>query len=241
MNVDDFVVSDDRKIKWSSSLKQKLQRGKSLNFQKQKFDNLSIVPLRNQIFILIPNDERESGAVSHPSSQTLRQKRKIECNRCDHGLRSGFNTLMANLIPDFTHSRQVTAFNASPSTPTMRTGQIAVRISPIGRWNTSARIMKMTQSPNGTYFIMFTVCSTIQNTGSGIKRISNGNCRVSHSHRTFGVLPKQGSDYRKSTSATRTCPNIGSRSSKHPICRSTGAWKRCGCPKTKRRLCTTIS
>ena len=71
-----------------------------------------------------------------------------------------------------------------------------------------------------TSFIMFMACSTIQNTGSGIRRISSENYRAFHSHRNFGDLPNRGKGYRKSMWAMRTCPNIRSLSSKLQICRS---------------------
>ena len=39
MNVDDFVVSDDTKIKWSETLKSNLQRGRTADFSEEKVRN----------------------------------------------------------------------------------------------------------------------------------------------------------------------------------------------------------
>ena len=50
VNLDDFVNSDETKIKWSSTLKQKLKSGQIAAFAEQKSDNPSIVPLRNSTF-----------------------------------------------------------------------------------------------------------------------------------------------------------------------------------------------
>ena len=52
-NLDDFVVSDDTKIKWSSGLKQKLQSGQSQNFWTQQSDNRFIDPSQNRTYSLI--------------------------------------------------------------------------------------------------------------------------------------------------------------------------------------------
>ena len=52
-NLDDFVVSDDTKIKWSSGLKQRLQSGQSQNFWTQQSDNRFIDPSQNRTYSLI--------------------------------------------------------------------------------------------------------------------------------------------------------------------------------------------
>ena len=51
-NVDDFVVSDDEKISWSSTLKQKLKGKQITEFSDAKFGSPSIARLRNRTFTL---------------------------------------------------------------------------------------------------------------------------------------------------------------------------------------------
>ena len=56
-NVDDFLSYDDKKIKWSSGLKQNLKRGQIENSQKKVFDSRSIVRLCKSTSLLRQTDE----------------------------------------------------------------------------------------------------------------------------------------------------------------------------------------
>ena len=188
VNVDDFVVYDDTRIKWSSSLKQKLRGKQITEFAEAKIRGSLYRPFTksNLYFDRMMNDRVGVFPSIYPKPETEAKNRVI----CVSGIGSNkpFHTLMAEMIQFYDLLEKTQCF---PSTPTTRTEQIAARTSPIGRWNTSARIMKMTQSPNGTYSIMFMACSTIQNTESGIRRISNGNCRAFRSHWILDQSPAQ--------------------------------------------------
>ena len=100
-NLDDFVVSDETKIKWSRNLKRELQRNKIAEYSEHKVRNALYRPFtRSHLFF----DRIMNNDVSHfpsifPSLRTERENHVIIVS--DHGFRAGFNTLMTNLIPDF--------------------------------------------------------------------------------------------------------------------------------------------
>ena len=99
-NVDDFVNSDEAKIKWSSSLKKKLESGWIAEFAAAKIrqslyrsftkSNLYFDRMMNDRLLLFPS--------IFPSTEAEMENRVIIVS--DHGFRAGFNTLMTNLIPD---------------------------------------------------------------------------------------------------------------------------------------------
>ena len=100
-NVDDFVVYDEAKIKWTDRLKQDLKRGKTANFSQEKARtslyrpfaklNLYFDRMMNQRVYVLPS--------IFPTSETEQENRVI----CVSGLGSNkpFQTLMASLIPCF--------------------------------------------------------------------------------------------------------------------------------------------
>ena len=52
-NVDDFVVHDEKKIKWTDRLKQDLKRGETLDFSQEKVRTALYRPfMQNRTFIL---------------------------------------------------------------------------------------------------------------------------------------------------------------------------------------------
>ena len=100
-NVDDFVIYDEAKIKWTDRLKQDLKRGKTANFSQEKARpslyrpfaklNLYFDRMMNQRVYVFPS--------IFPTSETEQENRVI----CVSGLGSNkpFQTLMASLIPCF--------------------------------------------------------------------------------------------------------------------------------------------
>ena len=100
-NVDDFVIYDEAKIKWTDRLKQDLKRGKTANFSQEKARtslyrpfaklNLYFDRMMNQRVYVLPS--------IFPTSETEQENRVI----CVSGLGSNkpFQTLMASLIPCF--------------------------------------------------------------------------------------------------------------------------------------------
>ena len=99
-SVSDFVVYDDTKIKWDRELRQQLQRGRRAEYTDNKVrtslyrpftkSNLFFERVLNNCVYLFPS--------IFPTPETEIENRVIIVS--DHGFRSGFNTLMTNLIPD---------------------------------------------------------------------------------------------------------------------------------------------
>ena len=99
-NVDDFVVSDEAKIKWSYMLKQKMKAMRTSIFSKAKIRKSLYRPFTrsNLYFDRVMNDAVSMFPSIFPTPETEVENRVIIVS--DHGFRAGFNTLMANLIPD---------------------------------------------------------------------------------------------------------------------------------------------
>ncbi len=99
-NLDDFVVSDDAKIKWSSTLKQKLKGGQIASFAEAKIRQSIYRPFTKShlYFDRMVNDRMLVFPSIFPTLETESENRVIIVS--DHGFRAGFNTLMANLISD---------------------------------------------------------------------------------------------------------------------------------------------
>ncbi len=99
-NVDDFVVYDDAEIKWSSTLKQRLERGQTADFSDSRIRKSLYRPYTgsNLYFDRVLNDRVALFPSILPTPETESENQVIIVS--DHGFRSGFNTLMTNLIPD---------------------------------------------------------------------------------------------------------------------------------------------
>ena len=100
IDISDFVESDDTKIKWSSTLKQKLERAQFIEFTSSKIRQSLYRPLAksNLYFDRMVNDRVLVFPSIFPTSETEAENRVIIVS--DHGFRAGFNTLVTNLIPD---------------------------------------------------------------------------------------------------------------------------------------------
>ena len=98
-NVDDFVVSDDKKIKWSSSLKQKLKRRQISEFSEAKIRWSLYRPFtKSNVYFDRMITERVYVFPSiFPTLETETENRVI----CVAGIgdRKGFGCLTANMIP----------------------------------------------------------------------------------------------------------------------------------------------
>ena len=99
-NLDDFLVSDDVKIKWSSTLKQKLKGGQIASFEEAKIRQSIYRPFTKShlYFDRMVNDRMLVFPSIFPTVETESENRIIIVS--DHGFRAGFNTLMTNLISD---------------------------------------------------------------------------------------------------------------------------------------------
>ena len=113
-NVDDFVVSDDKKIKWSSSLKQKLKRRQVSEFSEAKIRWSLYRPFAksNLYFDRMITERVYVFPSIFPVLETEAENRVIIVS--DHGFRSGFNTLMTDVIPDVHTLAASDAFQCFP-------------------------------------------------------------------------------------------------------------------------------
>ena len=97
-NVDDFVISDDTKIKWSRNLKRELKRIRIAEYAEDKVRNLLYRPFTKSylFFDRIMNDEVSHFPSIFPTSET--ENRVI----CVSGIGSNkpFQSLMVDVIPD---------------------------------------------------------------------------------------------------------------------------------------------
>ena len=100
-NVDEFVVYDNEKISWSSSLKQKLKGGHIAEFAEAKLRQSFYRPFTKSTlyFDRMMNDRVSLFPSIFPTSETETENRAI----CVSGLVSNkpFQTLMASMIPCF--------------------------------------------------------------------------------------------------------------------------------------------
>ena len=113
-NVDDFVISDDKKIKWSSALKQKLKGRQIAEFSEGKIRQSLYRPFTksNLFFDRVMNHRVHSFPSIFPMLETEMENRVIIVS--DHGFRAGFNTLMSNLISDVHTLATSDAFQCFP-------------------------------------------------------------------------------------------------------------------------------
>ena len=100
VSVDDFVVSDDNRIKWSETLKRNLQRGRTADFSPQRMRTSLYRPFTksNLYFDRMLTERLYVFPSIFPTLQSETENRVVIVS--DHGFRAGFNTMMANLIPD---------------------------------------------------------------------------------------------------------------------------------------------
>ena len=99
-DVDDFVVSDDKKIGWSSGLKQALTRGKLAEFSQENVRRSLFRPFtKSSLYFNRMMNERVYVFPSiFPTSETETENRVIVVS--DHGFRAGFSILATDMIPD---------------------------------------------------------------------------------------------------------------------------------------------
>ena len=100
VNLDGFVMSDDMKIKWSSTLKLKLKGGQIAAFTESKIRQSLYRPFTkmNLYFDRMTSDRLLVFPSILPILDSEGENRVIIVS--DHGFRAGFNTLMTNLISE---------------------------------------------------------------------------------------------------------------------------------------------
>ena len=98
-NLDDFVLSDDKKIKWSSALKQKLKSGQIAEFADTKIRQSLYRPFAksNLFFDRVMNHRVHVCPAIFPTTETEMENQVI----CVAGIgdRKGFGCLTTNMIP----------------------------------------------------------------------------------------------------------------------------------------------
>jgi len=100
LNLDEFLISDDTKISWSSSLKEFLQRGIDLTYQPEAIRESIYRPFTRQYlyFNRYLNERRYQFHRIFPTRETEKENRVI----CVSGLGSSkpFDCLLVSVIPD---------------------------------------------------------------------------------------------------------------------------------------------
>lgn len=98
-NLDDFVLSDDKKIKWSSALKQKLKSGQIAEFADTKIRRSLYRPFTksNLFFDRVMNHRVHVCPAIFPTAEIEKENRVI----CVAGIgdRKGFGCLITDMIP----------------------------------------------------------------------------------------------------------------------------------------------
>ncbi len=99
-NLDDFVLDDHEKIKWSQTLKQDLKRGRTTEFSLARVRAALYRPFTTShlYFDRVMNESVYVFPSISPISETESENRTILVS--DRGFRASFSTLMTNLIPD---------------------------------------------------------------------------------------------------------------------------------------------
>ena len=114
VNVDDFVLYDDKKIKWSHTLKQNLRRGRVVDFSLEKLRESLYRPFTtsNLYFDRVMNEAVYVFPSIFPTPKTETENRVIIVS--DRGFRASFSTMMTNLLPDLHTLAASDAFQCFP-------------------------------------------------------------------------------------------------------------------------------
>ncbi|HEV2173624.1 MAG TPA: type ISP restriction/modification enzyme, partial [Nitrospira sp.] len=113
-DVDAFVVGDDRKIKWSSRLKELLQTGVRTGFHEAKIRRALYRPFTAEFLYFddVLNHRRGRLPESLPNPQSERENVLIVTS--DIASRSSFSVLVTSIIPDLHLCAGVDAFQCFP-------------------------------------------------------------------------------------------------------------------------------
>ncbi len=98
--IEDFIDTNDPRIKWSRQVKAPLKKFELSNYEESHFRTALYRPFCQKYlyFDNFWNEERYQQHRILPTPKNEAENRQIIVS--DHGLRSGFNTLMTNLISD---------------------------------------------------------------------------------------------------------------------------------------------
>ena len=188
-NLDDFVLSDDTKIKWSSSLKQKLKSGQIAEFSDTKIRQSLYRPFTKStlFFDRMMNQRVHVFPSIFPTPETEQENQVI----CVGGYgRKEFAVLMSKSIPDFNFyvdPQQSFPFYTYNEDGTNRRENIT-------DWALAQfrATIRTTPSKSGTSSITSTPSSTTPTIGSGIRQISSATCRVCRTPLDFWAFATAG-------------------------------------------------
>ncbi len=98
--IEDFIDTNDPRIKWSRQVKASLKKLELSSYEESHFRTALYRPFCQKYlyFDNFWNEERYQQHRILPTPENEAENRQIIVS--DHGFRSGFNTLMTNLIPD---------------------------------------------------------------------------------------------------------------------------------------------
>ena len=113
-SIDDFVVTDNKRISWSSGLKHALKRGRIFEFSQERVRSSLYRPFaKSSLYFDRSMNERVYVFPSiFPIPETETENQAIVVS--DHGYRAGFHTLMVDLIPDLHTLAGIDAFQCFP-------------------------------------------------------------------------------------------------------------------------------
>ena len=112
--VEDFIDTTDPRIKWTRQVKASLKKLELSNYEEMHFRSALYRPFCQKYlyFDNFWNEERYQQHRIFPIPKTETENRVIIVS--DHGFRSGFNTLMTNLIPDLHTLASSDSFQCCP-------------------------------------------------------------------------------------------------------------------------------
>ncbi len=113
-NIDDFVITDDTKIKWSSRLKECLARKIEARFYASNIRNSLYRPFTREHLYFDSVMTHRQGRMSFIFPTLASESENQIIVVTDHGYRSGFSTLCTNLIPDYHLIAASDAFQCFP-------------------------------------------------------------------------------------------------------------------------------
>jgi len=226
LNVDDFVVSDETRISWSSTLKNYLKAGTQSKYVTGKIRCSLYRPfcLYSLYFDEIFNDRRGQFPLIFPTSET---ENRVVCISY-LGITKPFHCVMTRVLPDFhlTGDSLCLPFYTYDKDGTNRRENITDWS--LALFQTQYKDLKITK-----WDIFHYIYAIIPTIAIATPPTSNANYRASPLHQNFRILLSQENASPKSISTTNNNPNIASNILRTKTSRSIGESKKCASVKTK--------
>lgn len=113
-NLDDFVVNDEAKLKWSSRLKEVFVRGIYADFEEEKIRNALYRPFTKRFLFFDSVMNHRRGVLPYIFPTTHAEKENHSICVSDRGHRAEFSTLITNTLPDLHLLAGVDGFQCFP-------------------------------------------------------------------------------------------------------------------------------